>query len=124
VVDANVYLAVAHDEAGDLVAELALNNANGTHTGQLFANICAGRSSVITTLDDDAVAPVGSTCPAVGGTYTTNPLGGLDGFDGQSVQGSWTLTVKDTAVNARSGALLNWTLDLYTEGVPEPQGNP
>jgi subtilisin-like proprotein convertase family protein len=40
------------------------------------------------------------------------------------VQGSWTLTVKDTAVNARSGALLNWTLDLYTEGVPEPQGNP
>ena len=124
VVDANVYLAASHDEASDIVADLALTNANGTTVGRLFSAICPASQNVITTLDDDAVAPVGSTCPAVGGTYTTKPLGGLDSFDGQSAKGSWELRLRDVGLNGRGGKLLNWTLDIQTEGVPVPQGNP
>jgi hypothetical protein len=124
VVDANVYLAVAHEDAGDLVARLVLENADGLESRTLFSGICDGEANVIVSLDDEAVAPVGSTCPAIGGTYTTAPVGQLNGFDGESAQGRWRLEVADTAVNGQTGQLLNWTLDLYTEGVPEPQGNP
>jgi hypothetical protein len=124
VTDVNLFLAVSHDEASDLTAELALANANGTQTETLFSGICPGDANVITTLDDDAVAPIGSSCPVVGGTYTTSPVGALDAFDGASVRGDWTLTIRDTVANAQNGALLNWTLDLSTEGIPVPQGNP
>ncbi len=120
VTDVDVYLAVAHSDAGDLTATLTLANQDAVVTNGLFSGICDGQASVITTLDDDAVAPVGSTCPAVGGTYTTAPVGGLDAFDGLSAQGEWTLTVIDGAIG-NSGALLNWTLSLRTEGVPQPQ---
>jgi hypothetical protein len=117
VTDVNLFVSAAHADVGDLVGELALANADGTLARTLFsAGTCPGTTGLITTLDDEATSPLGTTCPAIGGTYTTNPVGGLDGFDGQSVRGSWTLRLADGALNGRTGTLLNWTLDLTTAG--------
>ena len=58
----------------------------------------------VTTLDDDAAAPIGSTCPPIGGRYTTQPAGGLDAFDGLIPDADWTLQITDTQANGRTGS--------------------
>jgi hypothetical protein len=117
VTDVNVYLAVAHGNAGDVRADLALTNGDGVFQRTLFNGICDTKANLITTLDDDELAPIGSVCPAVGGRYTTEPVGQLDAFNGQSAKGTWTLAISDQRPG-NSGTFLNWSIDVSTEGVP------
>ncbi len=81
------------------------------------------------TLDDASGTPVEGMCfstpPALSGT--ASPNNPLSAFDGQSVNGTWTLNVSDNAL-ADTGTLTSWCLnvngtstkgDLNGDGRPE-----
>ena len=105
----------------------------GTHTwvGDLIFTVTHGATSVIiierpgvpatafgcsgdnfsVTLDDEAGTPVENMClvpaPALAGSATPNNP--LSAFDGQSVAGSWTITVSDNS-GGDNGTLVTWCL--------------
>jgi hypothetical protein len=112
--DVNLFLTLPHGNVGDLSVSLL-------HAGEisnLFAGICNGSANVITTLDDDAASPIGSACPPVGGTYTTQSGSGLDEFAtdfmSDNPNGNWSLLIDDSVVNGASGTLINWSLEIKT----------
>ena len=113
VTDANVFLSASHDDNADLSAELELANVSGVLSRPLFSGICPGTDGIVTTLDDDAGAAIGSTCPPLGGRYTTNPGGSLNAFDGVDPNGTWRLKLTDNAAG-NQGEFHNWTLELHT----------
>jgi hypothetical protein len=113
--DVNLFLALTHDRNSDVTADLKFTNNLETRTGRLFSGICDVTANIVTTLDDDVLAPIGSSCPPLGGRYSTSPAGGLDTFDGALANGSWTLQITDNTFNGATGELLNWTLELHTE---------
>lgn len=111
--DVNLFLTLPHSNAGDLSVSLI-------HAGEisnLFSGICPGSANVITTLDDDAADPIGSVCPAVGGTFTTQSGTGLEEFAidfmSDSPNGDWSLLVED-ALGGGTGSLINWSLQIQT----------
>jgi len=113
VTDVNVDLAIVHPNAGDLTATLVHDSALGTDSGTLFARVCNLAANIVTTLDDDAGATIGSVCPPVGGRYRSQ-ASALDGFDGLEAAGDWTLQIED-ATAGNTGMLLNWSLELRTQ---------
>jgi len=108
-----VFLSASHDDNADLSAELELANVSGVLSRPLFSGICPGTDGIVTTLDDDAGAAIGSTCPPLGGRYTTNPGGSLNAFDGVDPNGTWRLKLTDNAAG-NQGEFHNWTLELHT----------
>lgn len=113
--DVNLFLAVRHDANDDLVADLRFTNNLESRLGRLFSQICPLTANIVTTLDDDGMTPIGSSCPPLGSRFTTNPPGGLNLFDGALANGSWTLILSDTSANGKSGELLNWSLEIQTQ---------
>ena len=80
-------------------------------TSTLWSHICSGAQNIVTALDDDAGAFLGSVCPPLGGRYSTG--GGLTAFDGAEGAGKWTLEVDDTTAGDM-GMLLNWSITMTT----------
>jgi hypothetical protein len=112
--DVNLFLTLPHGNVGDLSVSLL-------HAGEisnLFAGVCNGSANIITTLDDDAATPIGSACPPVGGSFTTQSGDGLNEFAtdfmSDNPNGDWSLLVDDTVINGASGSLINWSLDIVT----------
>lgn len=108
-------LNIDHTYIGDLA--VTLTSPNGT-TIELFNFQTGGCSeaNVSVNLDDSATAPYADlegmcegTSPAAGGTF--QPSEALSAFNGESAQGTWTLTVVD-AFNQDGGALTSWDLDI------------
>ena len=89
------------------------DSAQGTDSGTLFSRVCRLAANIVTTLDDDASAGIGSVCPPVGGRYRSQG-NALDGFDGLEAAGDWTLQIEDVA-SGDTGMLLNWSIELRTQ---------
>ena len=78
------------------------NNASGDYG-------CSG-DNMDATLDDEAGSSVEDSCNPVSGTLTPNNP--LSAFDGESAQGTWTLTIYDSYGTADGGTLNNWSLEV------------
>ena len=107
--DANLTLDITHTWINDLTA--TLTSPSGTSV-VLFANPCDPGSSVndISATFDDAGTPVVcSNAPGISGTVM--PSAALAAFNGESMSGTWTLTILDS-YNGDGGALNAWSLNL------------
>jgi len=96
---------------GTLV-ELSTDNGG---TGNNYGNSCAQRTG----FDDAAVTAITSGAPPFFGTF--RPEGSLSDFRGKSgadVNGTWTLLITDDLVNATSGELDCWTLNVFPATCP------
>jgi sugar lactone lactonase YvrE/subtilisin-like proprotein convertase family protein len=118
--DLNVVLTIAHGKDSDLTVSLTGPDKTSV---TLFAGVGgSGKNFTGTTLDDEATVSISAgTAPFSGSFKPQNPL---SAFDLKNSQGTWTLTVSDTAANLIGGTLLNWSLQLLgPEGpVPPPGG--
>ncbi|MFQ5460330.1 MAG: hypothetical protein ACE5EL_06015, partial [Anaerolineae bacterium] len=112
--DVNLFLTLAHDNSANVTASLI----HAGEVSQLFSGICPGSANVIATLDDDAADAIGSVCPAVGGTFTSQSGSALKEFSldfmSDSPNGDWTLLLEDGALDGNDGSLINWSLDITT----------
>lgn len=106
VVDVNVHVDIAHDNVGDLWVSLR-------HSGlsAVLIDRCggAGDNYTGTVLDDEAITPICDGTPPFTGVF--QPDRPLTIFDGQNMQGVWTLLIRDTAAG-HAGALHRWVLHL------------
>ena len=82
------------------------------------ANGCSG-NNIDATLDDEAGSPVETQCaatvPTILGTFSPNNP--LSAFDGQTLAGTWRITVSDNA-GADLGTLNEWCLAPATNLPP------
>lgn len=109
-------LDIAHTWVGDLRIELT--SPQGT-TITLMSNPGDGdcdQDNVLVSFDDNAAQPYGvlnAMCnnqpPAIAGEF--QPFQALSAFNGESIQGTWTLTVHDDA-NEDGGMLRGWNLSF------------
>ena len=84
-------------------------------TVTLFDRICDAENDFDINFDD--TAPAGALpCPPVGGG-NYQPQGSLSAFNGESVNGTWTLSVSD-AYNQDGGSLDGWGLDICLTSSP------
>ena len=104
--DLNVSLDITHTWVGDLRIELT--SPKGT-TVTLFDKSCGSADNIMATFDDESsnqhVCSGGS--PAMSGTL--NAFNPLSAFDGENMQGVWTLTITDFE-NLDAGTLNAWSL--------------
>jgi subtilisin-like proprotein convertase family protein len=79
----------------------------------LFDQICNDQDNILINFDDESPNNHASIpCPPNGGTYQPNQT--LGAFDGQNLNGLWTLTIEDL-VNGDGGSLQAWSLEVcYT----------
>ncbi len=120
------------------IGDINVLNLNGTHTWindldfnlsspggtsvQIMARSCSSQDNFDLNLDDEAAAGSWPCPPVGGGTY--QPSNPLSAFDGQSANGTWTLTINDNA-NQDGGSLNGWSLEVCTVGaVPTATNTP
>jgi len=133
ITDLNLYLDITHTWLTDLVVVLT-HVETGTSVVVLDRPGAPGpvcpRDDLTAILDDQAASAVEGQCsfgiPAIHGTFSpNNPLAA---FNGESIQGTWQLTVSDLA-GADVGFLLRWCLiptvqpDADADGVPDATDN-
>ncbi|MFZ6029041.1 MAG: proprotein convertase P-domain-containing protein [Chloroflexota bacterium] len=121
--DMDVKLDVSHTYVGDLIFSLSHNGTSVTLVdrpgvpGSTYG--CSG-NNILATLDDEAAAVIESQCgsgtPTINGTFRPNAL--LSAFDGQALNGTWTLTVTDAA-SGDTGTVNQWCL-MPTQGGTVP----
>ncbi len=118
------------------ITDLDVTNLTGTHTYiedlsftltspqgttvALWTNICGNQNDFDIILDDEAGSATLPCPPNNGGSY--QPEGNLSDFDGEDMQGTWTLTVTDN-YNEDGGALESWSLSICSTP-PVPCDNP
>ncbi|WP_396194467.1 reprolysin-like metallopeptidase [Flavobacterium sp.] len=113
--DVNVTMNINHTWVNDMT--ITLISPNGTQV-QLVAQPCISDdlSNVNATFDDSGVPLVCQQNPAITGTI--QPLQSLTAFNGQSMNGTWTLRVLDS-FNQDGGTINSWNLRLCsTTAVP------
>lgn len=105
ITDLNILnLDIQHTWIADLTVTLT-HLETGT-SATLFSQICFMEDNVLGTFDDGGgVIP----CPPNGGNYA--PEEPFSIFIGESIAGTWTLTIDDAAV-LDGGSLESWTLEL------------
>jgi hypothetical protein len=119
IADLNLFLRIDHPAVRDLIVTLRhvdtgtsvilidLPGIPATTTG------CTG-NDILATLDDEAASPVEDQCagtaPTINGVFIPNNL--LSAFDGQSVAGTWQLTVSDNRTGNTGGILVEWCLSV------------
>ncbi len=120
ILDLNFNLAINHTWIGDLIVTLTspagtvvtLINRPGTPPGTFGC----GRNNIDVLLDDEAATTAESQCtnppPALGGTR--QPNGSLSAFDGETLEGTWTLTVTDNAGQDTGSLLATTCIDSST----------
>lgn len=109
ITDVNVVgLDVTHTWINDL--QITLTSPNGT-TVSLINQICDQENNILINFDDEAANAYGSIpCPPTAGdTYQPNQA--LSGFDGENLNGLWTLAITDVA-NEDGGILNDWGLEI------------
>jgi subtilisin-like proprotein convertase family protein len=109
VTDVNLLnLNITHTWVSDL--QISLTSPQGT-TVTLISGACSSTDNMLINFDDESGSAYGSfPCPPTNnGTY--KPFQALSAFDGQSIKGVWTLTVRDNA-SGDGGSLNNWSLGL------------
>ncbi|MFL5331189.1 MAG: beta strand repeat-containing protein [Gemmataceae bacterium] len=112
--DVNVKLNISHTFDSDLV--VSLKNPAGTSV-TLFSKVGGnGDNFTNTVLDDQAATKITSGSAPFTGTFKPSP-GSLSSFNGAATNGTWTLTIQDTA-NQDGGALNSWSIDITAAGEP------
>ncbi len=108
ITDLNVsFLHINHTYINDLVVSLK-SPVDTERT--LLSRICGSQNNILISLDDDSSNPYNSIpCPPNGGTY--RPYQTLAPFNGQDLNGTWTLTIKDRN-NQDGGSLEGWSLQV------------
>ncbi len=117
--DLNVAVDITHTWVGDLTVEL-LHVDTGTSViliakpGTPGGGQGSDADNIDVTLDDEAALSVEDNAPYTPGDayYPNNPL---SAFDGESLAGTWELTVIDSA-KADTGTLVSWCLIPTTTG--------
>ena len=115
-------LDIAHTWVGDLRVELTSPQGNTVvlmaHPGQGSCD----NDNILLSFDDDAVASyddLNAMCnsqpPAISGAF--QPLQDLSAFNGEPIQGIWTLTVYDDA-DEDGGTLKGWELE-FCASIPD-----
>lgn len=107
--DANITMDITHTWINDLTA--TLTSPTGT-TVTLFTNICDPGSSVnniSATFDDSGSAITCGNFPGVSGIVA--PASPLSAFNGQPMNGTWTLNVLDS-YTGDGGSINSWSLNL------------
>lgn len=114
------------------INDLNVLNLTGTHTYiedltftlmspqgtsvTLFGGICTNNDNFDLALDDEAASATLPCPPTDGNAY--QPANPLSVFDGEEMNGTWTLTVADAA-NQDGGALQTWSLEIcFTPSIP------
>lgn len=118
IADLNLFLRVNHTAVRDLIVTLRHVD---TGTSVILIDLpgvpattagCTG-DNILATIDDEAASPVESQCagtaPTINGVFIPNNL--LSAFDGQSVAGTWQLTVSDNRTS-NTGTLVEWCLSV------------
>jgi cysteine-rich repeat protein len=100
-----VGLSGTHTWLGDLRFRLI---APSSFQVTVIDSVCTNNDNFNLSLDDDA--PTGIICPLTDG-QPHRPSSFLSAFEGQSVQGNWTLSIQDQA-GGDSGNLNAWTLKV------------
>lgn len=115
--DLNVQLQLDHTYVGDLIVDLT-HEGTGTTVSLLNRPVggnCAA-NNIDVVFDDQGNADANDTCdadPAIGGVL--RPVGALADFNGQSLAGSWRLSVSDNA-GVDLGVLQRWCISPTTAG--------
>ena len=106
--DVNVTVDISHTWVNDMTVTLI--SPAGTQV-QLVARPCADASllDILGTFDDSGVPVVCGNNPAISGTV--QPVQSLSAFNGESMNGTWTLRVLDS-FNQDGGSINNWSLNL------------
>jgi subtilisin-like proprotein convertase family protein len=106
--DANITVNISHTWVNDMI--ITLISPAGTQV-QLVNRPCtnAPLQNITATFDDSGSTVTCATNPAISGTV--QPVQSLAAFNGQSMNGIWTLRVFDAA-NQDGGAINGWTLNL------------
>lgn len=111
--DVNVNLNVNHSYVSDL--SITLKSPSNTVV-TLFSNSC-GSNDNINAIFDDAGSPFACLTSSGASTYAVSgtiiPSSSLSAFNGESLVGTWTLTISD-GFNTDGGALNNWSLNFCT----------
>jgi subtilisin-like proprotein convertase family protein/photosystem II stability/assembly factor-like uncharacterized protein len=109
VTDVNVTLNITHPFDSNL--RVLLTNPSGTQV-TLFSGVGgSGDNFTNTVLDDEAATAINFGAAPFAGTF--QPMQALNGMDGQSPNGQWTLTVIDFA-QSNSGTLNSWSIAVTT----------
>lgn len=119
--DVNVSVNMPHAWPGDLIFTVAKSGTAVTiidRPGVPASTYGCSTDNIVATLDDEASLSVESQCagspPAINGTFIPNNP--LSAFDGQSGNGTWTLTVADAYTSADTGSLASWSVEICTAG--------
>ncbi len=110
ITDVNVIgLDIDHTYINDLRVKLK----SPANTERILLNqICGDHDDILMNLDEESANTYASIpCPPNGGTYQPNQT--LSPFDGQNLNGTWTLTIEDLA-NQDGGTLQAWSLQVCT----------
>lgn len=113
--DVNVTMNISHTWVNDMT--ITLISPTGTQV-QLVAQPCTSDSlsNINATFDDSGIPLVCEINPAISGTV--QPVQSLTAFNGQTMNGLWTLRVLDS-FNQDGGAINSWSLRLCsTVAVP------
>ncbi len=115
IMDLNVTnLKIEHTWVGDLQVELISPLGTPILIGNF--NACGNVDDINLSLDDEAMNALNCGLLNLGQTF--QPSNSLSAFDGQMVNGTWTLRITDNA-NFDGGALVSWGLEVCY--VTQPQ---
>lgn len=103
--DLKVFVDISHSFSADVL--ISLESPSGTIV-QLIpsSGICGNSDNIVVEFDDAAATVIGTDCP-VNGYY--RPLNLLSAFDGELLEGTWTMTVTDDT-GGDGGTWNSWCL--------------
>jgi len=109
-----VSLDITHIYIDDL--NVSLTSPAGTSV-LLMNKPCNSEDNIFVTLDDESSLTSFVCAPDDGRNY--QPYSPLSAFDGENINGTWTLTIEDTYPTDDGGTLNRWALEFDTEYIPD-----
>ncbi len=105
IIDLNVYVNITHTWTSDL--RLSLQSPTGTIINMIASGLCTNSDNIIAEFDQQAASLIGAVCPM--NNIFARPSATFGGFNGQVMEGTWTLRVQDVATQD-AGSINSWCL--------------
>ncbi|MBK9758968.1 MAG: proprotein convertase P-domain-containing protein [Flavobacteriales bacterium] len=118
ITDLNVYVNLTHTYIEDV--RITLQSPTGTTVALLNSGICGSNQNLSVEFNQQAATAIGVTCPPT--NIFAIPSASLAAFNGQVLQGTWTLSVQDVAA-PDVGTINSWCL-IPTLSSPNVQVSP
>ena len=118
ITDLNVFVNISHTWISDV--RLTLQSPTGTSIALVNTGVCTDMDNMTVEFDQQAASAIGVVCPIT--NIFAIPAASLAGFNGQVLQGTWTLSVQDVATGD-PGTLNSWCL-IPTLSSPNVQVSP